>query len=156
MEDTDSGSSLIDAVVGISLLGFVLIGVVDASFANTRVAAQTRDRARESNLLSEAARALKSAQYSPCPHIDHSYDLQLEGAIVNLSPAHDVTITNYEYWDGVASQWTSLDAVSSVQCSALSDFTGPFAVQRITVTVEDAQGRTTSAVVVKTLDSEMP
>lgn len=150
MGDADSGSSLIEVVVGISLLGLVFIGVVDASWTTTRVAAETRHRSIVSSLLAEAEVSLARTEYSACPHLDSAYAKAIANSPTEGRRGLDLTITGFEYWDHATNQWLTLDDVPISRCSTDLRLTGPLATQRITVTVLDSTGPSASARFVKT------
>jgi Tfp pilus assembly protein PilV len=152
--DCDSGSSLVETVVGISLLGLILIGVVDASWTSTRVAADIRQRSVSQSRLAESGDVLRASDYSPCPHIDLTYALNIDEAQTSDTwpddrETPDVTITSYEYWNRSSSQWLSMASLSSNECSSIADLNDRFAVQRITVSVSDPGGSSVSAMFVK-------
>jgi Tfp pilus assembly protein PilV len=153
--DCDTGSSLVETVVGISLLGLILVGVVDASWTSTRVAADIRQRSVAQSRLAESGDVLRASDYSPCPHIDLTYALNIDEAQTSdtwpddrVTP--DVTITSHEYWNRSSSQWLSMASLSSNECSSIADLNDRFAVQRITVSVSDPDGSSVSAMFVKT------
>jgi Tfp pilus assembly protein PilV len=132
---TDSGSSLVETVVGITLLGLVLVGVVDATWTNARVAATSRHRALAATLLDESLRTLDAVAYSPCPHVDGSYHVALESAMARIDSLHTADISHYEYWSESQSSWVTLTGLDPQFCSTSTDLIEPFAAQRLTVSI---------------------
>lgn len=145
----DSGSTLVEAIVGISLLGLIVVGVVDASWTSTRVAAEVRQRSVNQVYLAEIGEVLRNSDYSPCPHIDLGYVQNFDDARMLDEERLDAVVTNYEYWDRSSSQWISLAGLAAGECSTTPDLTDPLALQRITVSILDSAGSSTSATFVK-------
>lgn len=141
MEDADSGSSLIEAIVGLSIIALILVGVVDATWTSARLASAARTNTVSSALLASSARTLYGATYSPCPHIDGSYASGLDAP---------VAITKYEYWAESTARWVDLASINSQQCLTNTDLTGTFALQRLTLTESISSGTTRSLSIVKT------
>lgn len=147
---SDSGSTLIETIVGISLLGLIVVGVVDASWSNTRAAAAVRQRSVAQAHLAEYGEVLRKSEYSPCPHIDLGYVRDFDDAQTPNQQRPDVVVTSYEYWDRTSSQWLTLTSLSANECSTTPDLTDRLAVQRITLAIPDSHGSSTSATFVKT------
>ncbi|MFM8857849.1 MAG: hypothetical protein ACKOI2_11740 [Actinomycetota bacterium] len=145
----DSGSTLIEAIVGISLLGLIVVGVVDASWTSTRVAAEVRQRSVTRVHLVEIGEMLRTSEYSPCPHIDLGYVQAFDDARTLDQRRPAAVVTNYEYWNRASSQWLSLSSLSANECSTTPDLTDRFALQRITVSIPDSSQSSTSATFVK-------
>jgi hypothetical protein len=131
----DSGSSLIETVVGITLLGLVLVGVVDASWTNARVAATSRHRALAAALLDDSLRTLDDLAYSPCPNVNGSYRDALESAMASDDNGRTAEISRYEYWSESQSMWVDFTDFESQNCSTTDDLNVPFAAQRLTVSI---------------------
>lgn len=136
MERGDSGSSLIEAVVGISLMGMVLVGVVDASWTSTRVAAQTRHWAETSAAFVDVDRVLRTTAYSACPHIDGTYQDHLDQLVVADADVI-ITITHFEFWKHSTSTWIDFGSLTAAQCSSLADLTGAASVQRLGISLTE-------------------
>lgn len=151
----DSGSTLVEAVVGISLLGLIVIGVVDASWTGTRVASDIRQRAVAQVHLIEIGEVLRKSEYSPCPHIDLGYVHDVDDLRQLGEDRPDAVVTDYEYWNRASSQWLSLASLSANECSTTSDLTDRLALQRITVSILDSRGSSTSTTFVKAHDPQI-
>ena len=149
MEADDRGSSLIEAVVGIALLGLVLVGVVDAAWTNTRVAASTRQRSMATAILDDAVRSLRAAPYTTCPHIDGSYAQLLQTADFD-DDSMTIEIASYQFWKESSQAWVEFGDHSIGECTSSHDLAHDFSVQRIEVTIVDDTGPITSRGVVKT------
>lgn len=147
MGERDRGSSLVEVIVGISLMAIVLVGVVDASWTSTRVAAETRRRSAETSALIELGRVLGRAGYSPCPHIDGTYANDISTSPL-VAGRFEVAITRYEYWRPSSSTWVDFSSSTQAQCSTLAELTDPSAVQRLMVSISEST-RTVSAAFVK-------
>lgn len=150
MGESDSGTSLVEAVVGIALLGLVLIGVVDAAWTNTALASRAQLRSDASILLDEAVHHVRFAPYSPCPHIDSSYD----ASAVFRSPRQDsdisIAITGYRYWDESLTRWVDFSGMSLQECTSHQELIGDFAVQQIEIAALDMRDVVSTVTVVKT------
>jgi hypothetical protein len=149
---TDAGSTLVEAIVGISLLGLIVVGIVDASWTSTRVAAEVRQRSATQIDLAEIGEVLRNAPYSPCPHLDLGYIQDLGDSRTLDEERPDAVVTNYEYWNRASSQWHSLTGLSAADCSTAPDLTDSLSLQRITVSILDSRGSWTSKSFVKTHD----
>lgn len=153
MTTVDSGSSLIETVVGISLLGLVLVGVLDASWTSIRVASTTHQNVIASAMLNESLRALQGIDYSPCPQNDGAYRTALETRVRGQdSPPPVPLITRYEYWSATTSSWVDFTLFES--CSNTPDLTEPHAAQRLTVSIHGLLGTMASGAIVKTHATE--
>lgn len=146
MNAADTGSSLIETVVGISLLGSVLIGVVDASWTSTRVAATARDRSSATAVLEQSLHTLRDTAYVPCPHLDSSYQEALGAEDASRPLAH---ISDYEYWSRATSSWVDFSHLDLQACSTTDDLTAVHGVQRLTVSVLGPRASIVSGVIVK-------
>ncbi len=139
MTNRDAGSGLIEAIVGISLLGIVLTGVVDAVWTNVAASTETRRRSTAIESVLEVDRVLRLSDYSPCPHIDGSYldDIANSGA---FSAGSSAAITRYEYWNRPSSTWIDFGNLIQAECALLDDLTDPMSIQRLTVRITDERG----------------
>lgn len=146
---TDSGSTLVEAIVGISLLGLIVVGVVDASWTSTRVAAEVRHRSVTHVHLAEIDEVLRESEYSPCPHIDLGYVSDFDDMRILDEERPVVVVTNYEYWNRASSQWLSLASLAADECSTKPDLTDRLALQRITVSILDLGGMSTTRTLLK-------
>lgn len=149
MHDVDTGSSIIEAVVGISLLGLVLVGVVDTSASITRAAASSRDRATANLALTDSLRTLRSVEYSPCPQIDHTYADVLRSAHDSEESGMSIDIARYEYWNDATATWIDFSGFGASTCATNTELNHPFAAQRITVALTDVNGSEVSTTFVK-------
>ncbi|MEN9802464.1 MAG: hypothetical protein RLZ37_1589 [Actinomycetota bacterium] len=152
---TDSGSTLVEAIVGISLLGLIVVGVVDASWTSTRVAAEVRHRSVTHVHLAEIDEVLRESEYSPCPHIDLGYVSDFDDMRILDEERPVVVVTNYEYWNRASSQWLSLASLAADQCSTTPDLTDRLALQRITMSILDSRGSSTSRTFLKAHDPQI-
>lgn len=151
----DHGSTLVEAVVGIALLGIILVGVIDASWTNTRVAALTRQREFSHAVLVDALAVLHATAFSTCPHLDKSYETSLSADSSSVSGDPRVEISSYEYWDEASKSWLDLAHRTSQECTTSAALASDFAVQRMGVSVLVGGNVMTSSMVVKTRAPEI-
>lgn len=155
MDRIDSGSSLIEAVVGISLLGLVVVGVVDAAWTNVRVAASTQQRSEGMAMLESARHVIESTPYSPCPHIDQSYSAGILTADPDPNDQMTVEIDHYEYWSEDLLAWIEFESLDELECRSSQDLAQEFAIQRIGIDIVDGRRLIVSDVQVKTRAPEI-
>ncbi len=154
MKHRDIGSSLVEAVVGITLLGFVLVGVVDTTAATSRVTASLRNKVSANSVVIEIRHALLSIPYSPCPHLDASYSQELAALAHDRSLA-SVDIVAYEFWHHTSSQWMDFGDYSPIDCASHGDLAQDHSVQRLTLSIVDSEGATHSSVELKARDEDV-
>lgn len=151
----DEGSSLVEAIVGISLLGLTVVGVLDATWTNARAAAEAHIRSLDSAVLAETRFRLEQTAFSTCPHIDLSYEQALSRPHTRGRNAFSVNVTRYEYWKEESTAWVDFGGLTQLECSSLDDLAGDFAVQRITVSMASVSNSLTTTSLVKSRDTAL-
>lgn len=136
--------------MGISLLGFAIIGVLDATWTNARVAAESHIRSLDSAVVAETRFRLQQTGFSSCPHIDLSYEQALSHPHTRGRNAFTVNVVRYEYWNEESMTWVDFGTSTRLQCAALDDLADEFAVQRITVSMSSISQVSSTASFVKT------
>lgn len=121
--------------MGISLLGFTVVGVLDATWTNARAATETHIRSLDSAVVAETRFRLEQTAFSSCPHLDLSYQQTLSHPHTRGRSAFSVNVIRYEYWAEESTTWVDFSTLSQLECASLEDLAGDFAVQRITVSM---------------------
>ena len=110
MTKRDSGASLIEVVIALSLMGFALVGLLGGLWSTVRVSVAAADRSQADTALQTAIADLEALPYVACA----------TPAAYDLGP--DATVTAVVFWQ--AGSWSTSCAGSIAQ--------------RITVAVESA------------------
>jgi type II secretory pathway pseudopilin PulG len=124
----ERGTTLMEVLVAIALLGITMAAIIGTVFASIASTKADRDRTNDQVTIEQAAEVLKDPGQNPFS-CSGSYALP-----------SGVMITSFEYWN--AQTWVS----GTAGCAAAQ--TGGVALERMTLKL-DRDGRTASLVVVK-------
>jgi Tfp pilus assembly protein PilV len=151
----DTGSSLIETVIAVSLMGLVVAGVLGAMWSSVRLSRFSDDQAKVEAVLGSAADRLANYAYIPCPNLDSNggYLPIVQAAAGTVEwPADTVSLVSMRYWSPTsASQgsWTATNGLSGSQCNEAASLTTARTLQLITISVTSPSGYSKQLEVVK-------
>ena len=163
MNKSDRGSSLIEVVIAVSLMGIVVAGVLGAMWSAIRMSQFSDDQAKVEAVLSSAADRLSNYAYIPCPAANGGYLPIIQAAAGTVDwPTTTVTLTAMAYWTPPLSatststnsnpsngEWLATNGLSPLECNETASLTTARTLQRITFTVTSPAGVSKSLEVVK-------
>ena len=154
---SDSGSSMIEVLIAVVLLGMVVAAVFGGLSLSIGLSSRTTSRAKSEALIASASDRLAAAAYIACPATSGptSYLPTVQAAASAVGwPASTVQITKIEYWQPTsasAGSWSSTSGLSAGECSSPGSLTTTRTLQRLTLSVRSPDSRYTRTLeVVKT------
>ncbi len=146
----DAGTTLIEILVTIVLLGGMVGVIMDGMWTSIRVSRMSDDQAKVEAVLGSAADRLANYAYLPCPQLNDGYEpiIQSASGAVNWATS-TVSVVNIEFWDPTmpgANKWQG----ANLACNDAAGLTTSKTLQRITIQVVSPQtGHTRQLQVVK-------
>ena len=155
MTKQDRGSSLIEVVIAVSLMGLVVPGILGAMWSAIRLSSFSDDQAKVEAVLGGAADRLANYAYIPCPTSTGSggYLPIIQAATGPVQwPSGAVALTKIEFWNPISAStgtWQNINLLSSSECNESASLTTSRTLQRISFTVTAPSGVSASLEVVK-------
>lgn len=152
---TDKGSTLIETLVAIVLMGTVVIAVVGSIQTLIRSSSTNDEVAKVEAVLVSASDRLRAADYVPCPDLSGDYGHLSDAAAstVGWGP-NQVEITEIQYWDATAGgttytgdvieadgAWSATNSfVTPSGCQSDINLTTARTLQKLTIVVTSPDG----------------
>jgi hypothetical protein len=155
MKEHDRGSSLIEVVIAVALMGIVVSGVLGAMWSAIRMSSFSDDQAKVEAVLGSAADRLANYAYIPCPtNISNGGYLPIIQAASGTVdwPTSSVTLTQMYFWNPSSTStgtWLTTNGLSGTECNETASLTTARTLQRITFMVTSPSGYSKSLEVVK-------
>ncbi len=155
MREHDRGSSLIEVVIAVALMGIVVSGVLGAMWSAIRMSSFSDDQAKVEAVLGSAADRLANYAYIPCPtnNTNGGYLPIIQAAAGTVDwPTSSVTLTGMYFWNPSstsAGTWLTTNGLSGTECNETASLTTARTLQRITFTVTSPSGYSKTLEVVK-------
>jgi len=135
----DIGTTLIEILVTIVLLGGMVGVIMDGMWTSIRASRMSDDQAKVEAVLGSAADRLANYAYLPCPQLNDGYEpiIQSASGAVNWSTS-TVSVVSIEFWDPAmagANKWQS----ANLACNDAAGLTTSKTLQRITIQVVSPQ-----------------
>lgn len=154
----DPGSTLIELVIAIALMGMVVTGVLGAMATSVTMSRMSDDQAKVEAVLGNAADRLTGYAYIPCPSGGsdgfggYLPIVQAAAAAVGWDDS-TVAISDIRFWSpgvSVASgSWVASNGLSGGECNEAASLTTSRTLQKVTITVSSPEGLVRSLEVVK-------
>ena len=155
MKRRDRGSSLIEVVIAVALMGIVVSGVLAAMWSAIRLSRFSDDQAKVEAVLGSAADRLANYAYIPCPtNNSNGGDLPIIQAAAGTVdwPTSSVALTGMYFWNPTSASsgtWITTNGLSGAECNETASLTTARTLQRITFMVTSPSGYSKSLEVVK-------
>jgi Tfp pilus assembly protein PilV len=155
MKVNDRGSSLIEVVIAVALMGIVVTGVLGAMWSAVRLSKFSDDQAKVEAVLGSAADRLANYAYIPCPanNTNGGYLPIIQAAAGTVDwPTSSVTLTAMYFWNPTSTStgtWLTNNGLSGTECNETASLTTARTLQRITFTVTSPSGYSKTLEVVK-------
>lgn len=155
MKRRDRGSSLIEVVIAVALMGIVVSGVLAAMWSAIRLSRFSDDQAKVEAVLGSAADRLANYAYIPCPtnNSNGGYLPIIQAAAGTVDwPTSTVTLTGMYFWNSTSTSsgtWLTTNGLSGTECNETASLTTARTLQRITFVVTSPSGYSKSLEVVK-------
>ena len=155
MKRRDRGSSLIEVVIAVALMGIVVSGVLAAMWSAIRLSRFSDDQAKVEAVLGSAADRLANYAYIPCPTNDSNggYLPIIQAAAGTVDwPTSSVALTSMYFWNPTSvssGTWITTNGLSGAECNETASLTTARTLQRITFMVTSPSGYSKSLEVVK-------
>lgn len=152
---TDEGSSLVETVIAVSLMGLVVAGVLGAMWSSVRLSRFSDDQAKVEAVLGSAADRLANYAYIPCPTLtgNGGYLPIVQAAAGTVDwPTTTVTVVSLRYWTPTSASegtWADTNGLSGSQCNESASLTTARTLQLITISVTSPSGYSKQLEVVK-------
>jgi len=148
----DGGSTFVEILVTIALLGTSIVAVMGSLQALIIVSAVNSDQARVEAVLVSASDRLRAAHYIPCPDLDGDYGHLSAAAASTVGwDASQVDIIDIKYWDSSAGGATneadggwsdSNSLVTASGCQSDISLTTSRTLQKLQIQVSSPDGST--------------
>lgn len=155
MTRQDRGSSLIEVVIAVALMGLLVPGILGAMWSAIRMSGFSDDQAKVEAVLGGAADRLTNYAYIPCPTSSGNGGylpiIQAASGAVDW-PTSAVTLTKIEFWNPTSPStgaWQAINNLAGNECNEAASLTTARTLQRVTVTVTAPSGVSASLEVVK-------
>lgn len=156
--ESDQGSTLIEVLVALMLMGTVLSVAIAGMWTAVRISTFSDEAADLDAVLGSAADALGDETYRACPDkpgVDNEYlQFAQKGADAVDWPASTVTIDKVEYWNPYATspadQWVAGSGLTVGECNDSAWLSNARTMQKITIRATTPDGERT-----RTLDLVM-
>jgi prepilin-type N-terminal cleavage/methylation domain-containing protein len=146
----DQGFSLLEILIGLTLLVLVAIAVLPAIRTATRVSSVSDTQAKTSAVLGNAVDRITNFGWLPCPETDADggYLAKARNASASVSwPASTITITDIRYWDSTSGTWTDVNPIPLADCTnTQTSWSKEKTLQMITVSVTSPEDSITNAI----------
>ncbi|MEI7507057.1 MAG: type II secretion system protein [Actinomycetes bacterium] len=155
MKEHDRGSSLIEVVIAVALMGIVVSGVLGAMWSAIRMSSFSDDQAKVEAVLGSAADRLANYAYIPCPtnNSNGGYLPIIQAASGTVDwPTSSVTLTQMYFWNPSSTStgtWLTTNGLSGTECNETASLTTARTLQRITFMVTSPSGYSKTLEVVK-------
>ena len=155
MKRRDRGSSLIEVVIAVALMGIVVSGVLRALWSAIRLSRFSDDQAKVEAVLGSAADRLANYAYIPCPtnNSNGGYLPIIQAAAGTVDwPTTSVALTGMYFWNSTSASsgtWVTTNGLSGAECNETASLTTARTLQRITFMVTSPSGYSKSLEVVK-------
>lgn len=155
MKRRDRGSSLIEVVIAVALMGVVISGVFGAMWSAIHLSKFSDDQAKVEAVLGSAADRLANYAYIPCPtNISYGGYLPIIQAAAGTVdwPSSTVALTGMYFWNPTSpasGTWLVTNALSVTECNETASLTTARTLQRIQFTVTSPSGYAKTLEVVK-------
>jgi len=155
MKRRDRGSSLIEVVIAVALMGIVVSGVLAAMWSAIRLSRFSDDQAKVEAVLGSAADRLANYAYIPCPtnNSNGGYLPIIQAAAGTVDwPTSSVVLTGMYFWNPTSvssGTWITTNGLSGAECNETASLTTARTLQRITFMVTSPSGYSKSLEVVK-------
>ena len=155
MKEHDRGSSLIEVVIAVALMGIVVSGVLGAMWSAIRMSSFSDDQAKVEAVLGSAADRLANYAYIPCPanNTNGGYLPIIQAAAGTVDwPTSSVTLTGMYFWNPSSTStgtWLTTNGLSGTECNETASLTTARTLQRITFMVTSPSGYSKTLEVVK-------
>ena len=155
MKRRDRGSSLIEVVIAVALMGIVVSGVLAAMWSAIRLSRFSDDQAKVEAVLGSAADRLANYAYIPCPtnNSNGGYLPIIQAAAGTVDwPTSSVALTSMYFWNPTSvssGTWITTNGLSGAECNETASLTTARTLQRITFMVTSPSGYSKSLEVVK-------
>lgn len=146
----DRGSTFIEVLVVIALLGTSIVAVLGALRGLIIVSTVNNDQARVEAVLVSASDRLRAAHYIPCPDLDGDYGHLSAAAASTVGwTADSVDIIDIKYWDSSAGgavheadgAWSPTNSFSSgAVCQSDINLTTSRTLQKLIIQVTSPDG----------------
>jgi Tfp pilus assembly protein PilW len=155
MKRRDRGSSLIEVVIAVALMGVVISGVFGVMWSAIHLSKFSDDQAKVEAVLGSAADRLANYAYIPCPtnNSNGGYLPIVQAAAGTVDwPSSTVALTGVHFWNPsspASGSWLATNTLSSSECNQAVSLTTSRILQRITLKVTSPSGYSKSLEVVK-------
>ena len=155
MKRRDRGSSLIEVVIAVALMGIVVSGVLAAMWSAIRLSRFSDDQAKVEAVLGSAADRLANYAYIPCPtnNSNGGYLPIIQAAAGTVDwPTNSVALTGMYFWNPTSASsgtWITTNGLTGAECNETASLTTARTLQRITFMVTSPSGYSKSLEVVK-------
>ena len=155
MKRRDRGSSLIEVVIAVALMGIVVSGVLAAMWSAIRLSRFSDDQAKVEAVLGSAADRLANYAYIPCPtnNSNGGYLPIIQAAAGTVDwPTSSVALTGMYFWNPTSASsgtWITTNGLTGAECNETASLTTARTLQRITFMVTSPSGYSKSLEVVK-------
>jgi len=155
MKRRDQGSSLIEVVIAVALMGIVVSGVLGAMWSAIQMSSFSDDQAKVEAVLGSAADRLTNYAYIPCPtnNSNGGYLPIIQSASGTVDwPTSSVTLTQMYFWNPSSTStgtWLTTNGLSGTECNETASLTTARTLQRITFMVTSPSGYSKTLEVVK-------
>lgn len=155
MNRRDRGSSLIEVVISVALMGIVVSGILGAMWSAIHMSKFSDDQAKVEAVLGSAADRLANYAYIPCPtnNSNGGYLPIIQAAAGTVDwPTNTVSLTGMYFWNPTSSSsgsWLTTNGLSASECNETVSLTTARTLQRITFMVTSPSGYSKSLEVVK-------
>ena len=155
MKRRDRGSSLIEVVIAVALMGIVVSGVLAAMWSAIRLSRFSDDQAKVEAVLGSAADRLANYAYIPCPtnNSNGGYLPIIQAAAGTVDwPTSSVALTGMYFWNptsALSGTWITTNGLTGAECNETASLTTARTLQRITFMVTSPSGYSKSLEVVK-------
>lgn len=153
--ERDEGSSLVETVIAVSLMGLVVAGVLGAMWSSVRLSRFSDDQAKVEAVLGSAADRLANYAYIPCPTLSGNggYLPIVQAAAGTVDwPVSTVTLVSIRHWSPSSPSqgtWVTTNGLTGSECNEAASLTTARTLQLITVSVTSPSGYNKTLEVVK-------
>lgn len=156
-ERNDVGTTLVEVLVAIVLMGTIVVAVIGGIQGVIQASSSNNQQAAAEAVLVSASDRLRAADYVPCPDVDGDYGHLSDAAAATVGwGPNQVQIINIEYWDATAGgptasgdfieadgAWASGNSLSTPSgCQSDINLTTSRTLQKLTIQVSSPDGST--------------
>lgn len=136
--ETDAGSTLVEVLVSIVLMGFVAVSILPAMWTSVKVARFSDSQAEVEAVLGGAVDRVSNQPWMACPtqNVGSGYQARARAAAsIYEWPETTINVTTIEYWDVISKAWTATNPVAADCGNAQTTISKERTLQRVTIEV---------------------